>query len=72
MGERDKNHPSRNYCTLMCGSQWNPIGMSSNLILAGSWTIQRLLRNTKFLLEGVSQVTNNVRMHALATPSLGH
>lgn len=77
MKEKEKNSSSRNYnavktipvddCAL-----WGLIGMSSNLILAGSWNIQRLLGNTKFLFLGVSQVINNVRMHALASPSLGH
>lgn len=76
--EREKNSSSRSYSTIkswvpmdVC-ALWGLIGMSSNLIFAGNWNIQRLLRNTKFLFQGVSQVTNNVRMHALASPSSGH
>lgn len=76
--EGEKNSSSRNYNAIKTWvpvddcALWGLIGMSSNLILAGSWNIQRLLGNTKFLFLGVSQVINNVRMHALASPSLGH
>lgn len=76
--ERKKNRSSRNYSTIKTWFPvdvcvlWGLIGMSSNLIFAGNWNIQRLLRNTKFFFQWISQVTNNVRMHALASPSLGH
>lgn len=75
--EGEKNSSSRNYNAIKTWfpvddcALWGLIGMSSNLILAGSWNIQRLLGNTKFLFLGVSQVINNVGKHALASPSLG-